>query len=157
MEVRQLSADNIEEIMKFEQNHAPDKPLYARAKREDLEHVFANNHICRAYGIYVEEKLVALGAYQSQGDEYSSREEGIYEICGIVVHSLYRGKGLGKKIVNTVRNEIRNNQKYKEMYLAVSPLNVAALVLYLKNGFIISDYRRDVYGPGINRVYMTTK
>jgi ribosomal protein S18 acetylase RimI-like enzyme len=157
MEVCQLSANNIEEIMKFEQNHAPDKPLYARATREDLEHVFANNHICGSYGIYDQEKLVAHGAYQSQGDEYSSREEGIYEICGIVVHSLYRGKGLGKKIVTTVRNEICNNQKYKEMYLAVSPLNVAALVLYLKNGFIISDYRRNVDGPSVDRVYMTTK
>ena len=71
MEVRQLSADNIEEIMKFEQIHAPDKPLYARATRADLDHV-------------------------------------------------------------------------------------AALILYLKNGFIISDYKRDVYGEGVDRVYMTT-
>src|SRR5260370_3133606 len=109
MEVRQLSMDNIEEIMKFEKDHAPDKPLYARATRADLDHAFADNHICRVYGIYDQEKLVALGAYQSQGDEYSSREEGIYEICGIVVHSLYRDRGLGTQMVNTVRNEIRNN------------------------------------------------
>jgi len=144
--------DNIEEIMKFEKDHAPDKPLYARATRADLDHAFADNHICRVYGIYDEEKLVALGAYQSQGDEYSSREEGIYEICGIVVHSLYRGRGLGTKMVNTVRNEIRNNQKYKEIYLTVSPLHVAALVLYLKNGFIVSDDRRDKLIESIYRV-----
>ncbi|HWS83970.1 MAG TPA: hypothetical protein VN207_06895 [Ktedonobacteraceae bacterium] len=45
----------------------------------------------------------------------------------------------------------------KEIFLTVSPLNFAALLLYLKNGFIISDYRRDVYGLGVDRVYMTTK
>ncbi|HEY4033503.1 MAG TPA: N-acetyltransferase [Ktedonobacteraceae bacterium] len=157
MDIRQLSMDNIEEIMQFEEDHAPDKILYVKCSKEGLAFLFTNGHICRGYGVYDQGKLVAWGAYRTQWNEDNSREEGIYEIFSIVVHSLYRGKGLGKKIVDTVRSEIRNNQDYKEIYLTVSPLNVAALVLYVKNGFVISDYKRDVYGRGVDRVYLTTK
>src|SRR4051794_20686793 len=56
-EVRELSANNIDQIMEFEQKHAPPEPLYAKATRADLEHVFANPNTCRSYGIYKGKEL----------------------------------------------------------------------------------------------------
>lgn len=50
-------------------------------------------------------------------------------------------------------DNIEEIMKFEKDY---APVNVAALILYLKNGFIISDYKRDVYGEGVHRAYMTT-
>jgi ribosomal protein S18 acetylase RimI-like enzyme len=48
----------------------------------------------------------------------------------------------------------RNAQR---AFLTVSPLNTGALILYLKFGFKIYDFRKDVYGPGSDRAYLQLK
>lgn len=53
--------------------------------------------------------------------------------------------------------EIRKQKDYKEMYLTVSPKNTPALALYLKNGFEVFDSKKDVYGPGADRLYLRKK
>ena len=45
-------------------------------------------------------------------------------------------------------------KKFTKIYLTVSPLNTGALLLYVKNGFVIFDYKPNVYGPGADRVFL---
>lgn len=42
----------------------------------------------------------------------------------------------------------------KSIIATAYPKNVAITILFLKNGFVISDCKKDLYGPGADRVYM---
>lgn len=153
MKIKELTREHITAIMVLEKDHAPDRPHYARYDKEALNFIFDNPKICHAYGIFGGDDLICWGAYRS-GWSKDNLEEGVYEISSIVVHTDYRRKGLGKMMLDKILKEIRRNQKYKKIYLTVSPLNLGALLLYLKNGFMIYDFKKNVYGEGADRIYL---
>lgn len=153
MEIKELTRKYTLAIMALEKEHAPDRPRYARYDNEALSFIFDNHKICRAYGIFDNDNLICWGAYRSRWTKDNS-EEGVYEISSIVVHTNYRRKGLGKIMLDKISMEIKRNQRYKKIYLTVSPLNLGALLLYLKNGFVIYDFKKNVYGEGADRLYL---
>lgn len=154
MDIQQLSKKNIPDILLLEKNHAPDKPLYAKYDEKALNFIFDNPETCRAYGIFENGKLIAWGCYRTKWKDDNLTQEGTYEISSVVVDSNFRRKGIGKALLNKIIDEIKNNQEFKNIYLTVSPLNLGALLLYLKNGFLIYDFKKNVYGEGADRVYL---
>lgn len=156
MELRQLSSQNISEILTLEKDNAPDKPYYSKYDKDALEFIFDNSNKCKAYGMYEEDSLVGWGCYRTQWKDENIRE-GVYEISSIVVHTSFRRKGIGKQILNKIIEDIKRNQDYKEIYLTVYPENVVPLLMYLNNGFIIYNHKKDVYGPGSDRIYLRLK
>ncbi len=155
MELRRLSKSDIDSIIELEKHHAPDKPHYARYDQEALSFIFDNPESCEAIGLFDEEALVGWGAYRTNWSKYN-KERGVYEISSIVVNTNYRRKGLGEKILNRIIEDLKK-KKFTKIYLTVSPLNTGALLLYVKNGFIIFDYKPNVYGPGADRVFLELK
>ncbi|MDO8885840.1 GNAT family N-acetyltransferase [Candidatus Oleimmundimicrobium sp.] len=64
-----------------------------------------------------------------------------------------RGKGLGKFFLTKII-ELLREEGLKEVKTTVSPVNEAALNLYEKLGFVRTDYLKNEYGPGNNRLLM---
>ena len=151
MQIKQLLKANIKDIIELEKNNAPDKPYYARYDDKALNFIFDNPKTCHAIGLYDDDKLIGWGAYRTNWYRHS-KEKGV-EISSIVINKNYRRKGLGTVILNKIISKLKEN-KIKNIFLTVSPLNVGALILYSKNGFIIFDYKKDVYGLGSDRVYL---
>jgi ribosomal protein S18 acetylase RimI-like enzyme len=155
MELRRLGKSDIDSIIELEKHHAPDKPHYARYDQEALSFIFDNPESCEAIGLFDEEILVGWGAYRTNWSKYN-KERGVFEISSIVVNTDYRRKGLGEKILNRIIEDLKK-KKFTKIYLTVSPLNTGALLLYVKNGFVIFDYKPNVYGPGADRVFLELK
>jgi len=155
MELRRLGKSDIDSIIELEKHHAPDKPHYARYDQEALSFIFDNPESCEAIGLFDEESLVGWGAYRTNWSKYN-KERGVFEISSIVVNTNYRRKGLGEKILNRIIEDLKM-KKFVKIYLTVSPLNTGALLLYVKNGFVIFDYKPNVYGPGADRVFLELK
>lgn len=154
MDIVPLTRQNIPDIIALEKDHAPDRPYYAKYDKKALSFIFDNPDICKAYGIFDKNKLIVWGAYRSQWSEYNSEEEGIYEISSIVVNADCRRRGLGNRLLDKLFSDIKKGKNFKRIYLTVSPKNIGALFLYLHNGFEIYDFKKDVYGPGSDRVYL---
>lgn len=153
MELKQLSHKDIPLIIALEQLNSPDKLLYKKYDEEALSYIFDNPEKCRAYGIFEENKLLGWGAYRN-GWSADNATEGVFEISSIVVDTTKRGQGIGKMLLDHITKEIQKNADFQKIYLTVSPLNVPALSLYIKNGFVIYDYKPNVYGKGAHRVYL---
>lgn len=156
MQLATLRHEDIPLILELESQSAPDKPLYVRYDQEALAFIFNNPDTCDAVGVFDGKKLIGWGAYRTNWKGHN-KEEGVYEISSIVVDKDSRGKGLGTKILQEILKRIQTSQNYKSIYLTVSPQNIPALLLYLKNGFIICDYQKDVYGPDTDRVFLSFK
>lgn len=78
-------------------------------------------------------------------------------MSSIVVDKPHRRKGIGRAILNKIIQDINKNQDYTEIYLTIYPDNLAPLLLYLKSNFVIYNYKKDVYGPGSDRLYLRLK
>lgn len=154
MEVKQLTVENIPQIILLEKDHAPDRPYYAKYDEEALQFIFDNPRTCRVFGLFDQNNFVGWGCYRTQWSEYNSQEQGVYEIGSIVIHSNYRRQGLGKKLLDKLFEDIKKQQWYKKIYLTVSPKNIGALLLYLTNGFEIYDFKKNVYGERADRLYL---
>lgn len=154
MELRELTKENIADVLLLEKNHAPEKPYYSKYDEEALNFIFDNPNTCNAIGLFDNNKLVGWGSYRTNWHRHS-KENGV-EISSIVINKNYRRKGLGKKILFEIIKNMKN-RNVDNIYLTVSPLNIDALLLYLKNGFIIYNYKKDVYGPGSDRLYLYLK
>jgi ribosomal protein S18 acetylase RimI-like enzyme len=154
MDIKQLNSSNIQAIIQLEKEHAPDRPHYAKYDEKALNFIFNNSQSCRAYGAFDSNELVAWGAYRTNWRDDNLTQDGTYEISSVVVNTNYRRQGIGKMLLNKIIEGIKKNQNFKNIYLTVSPLNLGALLLYLTNGFIVYDFKKDVYGPGADRIYL---
>lgn len=156
MDIKQLNHQNIKQIIDLESHSAPNVPHYKPYDEEALKFIFDNSKSCRAYGMFDGEKLIGWGAYRTNWSEYN-KEEGVYEISSIVIDKDYRRKGYGQQILDRIISEIKSNQSFNKIYLTVSPLNNGALILYLENNFVVYDYKKDIYGPGADRIFLEIK
>lgn len=77
-----------------------------------------------------------------------------FEILNVVVDLPYRGLGLGTKIMRGVVNHALRAGATR-LILDVRKSNTAALVLYQKLGFTISQIRKGFYSNGEDAYHMT--
>ncbi len=147
MKIITLSKKHIANIQKLERESAPEKPDYVKYTLEELQELFDNPEKCQVFGIYLGNELVAWSSYRWIKDN-------LYEFSSVVVHKNHRGKGMGKALLKYTAGEILNNHKDAEIYLTVYPQNFNALILYLKNNFLIYDFKKDYYGPGADRLFL---
>jgi ribosomal protein S18 acetylase RimI-like enzyme len=156
MVIQSLSSMDKDSILKLEIESAPEAPFYSRYSNDvkALDYIFDYPKKCEAFGIYENERLIAWGAYRTQWNTDNSQEEGIYEISSVVVDKLKRRQGIGKRVLNHMIEQIKINKDFKSIYLTVYPRNIPALIMYLQIGFFIYAYKKDVYGPGSDRLYL---
>lgn len=147
MEIKRLESKDTENILSFESENAPEKPFYVKYTKKDLDDLFNDPQKCQAFGMYENDELIAWSAYRNE-------KENLYEVCSLVVDKKYRGKGLGKTLLNHVIQKALEDHKNAEIYLTVYPQNLDALFLYLKNNFVIYDFKKDYYGPGADRLFL---
>lgn len=93
------------------------QPGYFKNKTSDL-----GNY----YGIYKDEKLVAVTGERMKMDTYT-------ELSAIVTHPDFTGKGYAKQLIKFASDKIFNEQKIP--YLHVANTNIGAIKLYEKLGF----------------------
>ncbi len=98
----------------------------------------------------------------------NTRDQDIIGICELLrsfenkstvfIHSfyidiLYRGKGIGKKLLREVIKIIEAD-KARHMELTVDPGNTNAMAFYKSFGFEKAGIRKNEYGRGIDRILM---
>ncbi len=153
MKIVELHRENINQILALDTNHTPKRPQYSRYSKKDIQYLFDNPDKCKCFGIFDKKKLIGYSGYRADWSSYGSSKEGKYEICALVVHKKYRKKGLGKKLFLYTIQQLKRNVHPKEIYLSVSQYNLSALTLYLKNGFIIFDFKKKIF-DNLDRLYL---
>ena len=98
---------------------------------------------CEVYGVFDGTQLVGYFGFH----KHSNSE---VELKSIAVHPSYQGKGLAKKMMKKMFEEVGE----ASVWLVVHPKNVSAIQTYLKTGFIPSGWREDFFGDGEPRLVM---
>lgn len=105
--------------------------------REDFEKELTDNE--RAVYIVAEDEEQIIG----YAGLWCIVDEG--HITNVAVHPDYRGKGLGRKLVNTMLVEARKKANTKNFTLEVRVSNTPAIKLYQSFGFEEAGRRKGYY------------
>lgn len=71
-------------------------------------------------------------------------------INGLTILPRYRGKGIATKAMKKLLTVLRN----KNVALFVHPENTPALLIYLRLGFVIKEWKDNHFGNGQPRLYL---
>lgn len=153
MEIRKLDQSYIESLLDLESHSAPEPPVYMKYDRENLEKLFTDSSKSAVFGAFEGDTLIGWASYRS-GFGLEKSEIGEYAMSSMVVHKDYRRKGIGTKLFNVRMKELLEKDDLKKVIATAYPKNVGIIILFLKNGFYIADYKKDLYGPGIDRIYL---
>ena len=126
----------LEELVAHEKNTAPSDHAPPMWTVEEFTSYLQKGEI--AIGIYDNASLVAFYIFLP-------KKTSLY-ITEIGVHPNYRGKGIGRYILKKIQKEGEKRGLFKYC-LTVDPYNGPALKLYLKNNFVVTDFKRDYFGP----------
>ena len=104
--------------------------------QNELEKDYVN-----AIAIYLDNSIVGVSVFHKIYDEL--------EIRYLSVHPSYKRRGLGKKLINNIIKECKN-EKIKRIFLEVSSKNKQALSFYEYFGFKTINIRKKYYKDGSN-------
>ena len=92
-----------------------------------------------AMGIFLNNSIIGVCVIHKIYDEA--------EIRYLSVHPSYQKRGLGKKLINQIIKECKN-ENIKRIFLEVSIKNKQALSFYKNSGFKTIDIRKNYYKDG---------
>lgn len=100
----------------------------------------------------MEKSVIFLAYYQGKPIghvEYRLKDIDQAEITGLVVLPKYQGMGAGKILFKKAMDDL---SKIKKIFLMTNPENTRALLVYLKAGFKIKEWKDNFYGNGQPRL-----
>ncbi|PIR55083.1 hypothetical protein COU74_02785 [Candidatus Peregrinibacteria bacterium CG10_big_fil_rev_8_21_14_0_10_36_19] len=81
---------------------------------------------------------------------YKENETGVLFFRGVTVLPEYRNQGLAKQAMNILVNQLKG----QKLGLVTHPHNIPALLIYLRLGFVIKEWKENYFGDGEPRLYL---
>lgn len=97
------------------------------------------------FGVIKDKKIIAAAG--------ATLEDNQANIMFVGVSKSHRGRGLGKSLICELIKELKEKE-IKRITIRTWPENKAALSLYRRLGFQEFDYKKDICGPGSDRIYL---
>jgi len=94
--------------------------------------------------IYLDDTLIGFYSWVDINDEET-------EIIAIAILPEHQKHGYGTKGIEMMLDKLAHKECIK---IVTHPQNIVALRIYLNHNFIISDFRKDYYGPNQPRIVM---
>jgi len=80
-----------------------------------MEHSLQEDRLPQTYGIFVENKIA--GIYQFAYEDLSIRPDIYPWLANVYIEEKYRGRGLGRKMIETVKKNAKDKLSFSEIYL----------------------------------------
>jgi len=137
---KQANDDDLDTLFNIEKSLS-DNPIYgAFTDQKEFEKYFIGH---KMFLVVYQDKPIGYFAYKVIDKDIS-------EISGFALLKGYQSKGIGTIMMNKILDDLKNIKRIK---IFTSPENIPALILYLKNGFVIREWKEN-YFQGQPRVIL---
>lgn len=124
-----------------ELENAAKNSFYLSRKGEENYKNYIKN--CQVFLISIDKKVIGTISYKIE------KNNNIL-INGLTILPEFRGQGIATISMGKLLNTLKN----KNLSLVVHPENTPALLVYLKHGFTIKEWRDNHFGNGQPRLYL---
>ena len=140
---QKVSEDDWQTIVSIEKK-CETSTFLAYTKEEDSRKYLRNS---RVYLIKMGDKAVGTISYEEKSPDHAY-------IDSMTILPEFQGKGLSTEAMNWLMPQLK---KYKVVDLVTHPKNNPSLRLYLKFGFVISEWKDNYFGDGEPRLHLFWK
>jgi ribosomal protein S18 acetylase RimI-like enzyme len=127
------------EVAEFEKE-AECRIFHAYTTEEDVTKMIRSDHVF--FAVLDSEKIGVIAYHENPDSNH---------ITDFIVAKKLQGKGLGLQIL---KNLIEKLGEDKQFDLVTHPENSAAIITYLKAGFLIKDLKENFFGDGEPRIVL---
>ncbi len=160
--IRQLGSDEAAKYHQLRLQALKDSPevfsrSYDMTAQMSDELIAKNFRDKTVFGAFDGEKLVAKVGFKV---DHSAKKNHIAHLFGLYVSPAYRGKGLGRRLMEATIEQVSNRNDLEILELKVYADNVAAVALYMSLGFEVFGTEKDAVKEGdkyIDEYYMQLK
>lgn len=92
------------------------------------------------FGAFADERLVGIAALARTTSEKLAHNA---EVCGMYVTPVFRGRGVGRALLDAVIAHARTFAHLRNFKLGVTASNAAAIALYRSRGFVLYGVERE--------------
>lgn len=140
---RTVPPKDISIVMRLEHS-MPHSTLWEPATVEDQMRIINSGNM---FGMYTNDVLIGkVGFWQSPDDGW--------EVDGLIIDAPFRNRSYGSQLFTYAMERISKKEHPTSYVLYTHPHNIAAIILYLKAGFIVTGFHTNKYGPGKDRLRM---
>ncbi len=136
---KKATINNWGQVEKLEKSSAT--PLFAACSGEAGYKRYIKES--KVFFIMYNKKSIGTISYKIENDE-------TVLINGLTVLPEYRGKGIATNAMKKLLSNLRN----KNFSLLVHPEKTVALLIYLRLGFVITDWKDNYFGDGQPRLFL---
>lgn len=137
---KQANNDDLDTLFNIENSLSYNQIYAAITNKKEFEKYFTGH---KMFLVIYKNNPIGYFAYKTIDKEIS-------EITGFALVKEYQSKGIGTYMMDKIMDDLINVKKIK---IFTSPENIPALILYLKNGFVIKEWK-DNYFQGQSRVIL---
>ncbi len=127
-------------VAKMEKNAASELFFPLTDKEEILDYIKNSN----VYITHCKDNIVGTVSYEIKKD-------GAVHFNGLIVLKEYRCRGIAKLVMTQILSELKEKDVFE---LTVHPKNTPAILLYLKLGFFIKEWKDNYFGDGTPRLVL---
>ncbi len=142
VQFKQATTDDWKLAEELEKGSA--SPLFAPCQGEEGYKRYLRES--KEFFILMSEKPIGTISYKPESDKNVI-------INGLTVLPQYRGKGIATNAMKKLLADLDG----KRITLLVHPENTAALLIYLRLGFVITEWKSNHFGDGQPRLYLEKK
>ena len=144
MHIREAEVKDLDELMRIEEGSFQDERFSRNLLELFIDEEEFDTLVCAING-----KVVGYAA--------AFTEPGVRSrVLSLAVDQDHRGKGIGRRLMQDIENRAKDSGS-KLMTLEVRVTNLAAVNLYLAEGYQVKGAIADYYGRGEDAFYMEKK
>ncbi|VEU80459.1 GNAT family N-acetyltransferase [Haploplasma axanthum] len=129
IEIKEITEDNYERVIKLEVNDDQKKYVAPNVKSLADCYVYRNNNDVFPFAIYNDEEIIGFIMF------YTEDEEKEITIWRIMIDKEYQGMGYGKRALEIALEYINDKTIYEKVYIDYVVGNEIAMRLYERLGF----------------------
>ena len=122
------------------------EPYEAKGMPTLLEDFVASNALSIVESVYEDGWIVKAIEHEDKligFTMFGRNEDGLYELCRIMIDYPYQNKGYGTQAIRMILEEMQNRFGCNEIYLSTDPENAVGIHVYEKLGFKPEDGPHD--------------
>jgi ribosomal protein S18 acetylase RimI-like enzyme len=136
-----LAVESDWEALKKIENTASSKFFHALKEEKEIKEYIKKSDV---FFITLKNNIVGTISLENKG-------ENIFNFNGLTVKKSLQRKGIGSW---AVRNVLKGYD-HKKTTLVVHPQNTPAIIIYLKAGFVIKEWKENIFNDGEPRLFLS--
>ena len=136
-----LAVESDWKVLKEMENNASSDFFHALKEEKEIKEYIKNSDV---FFITLKNKIVGTISLENKGGD-------LFNFNGLIVEKSLQRKGIASWAIR----KVLEGYNYQKITLVVHPQNTPAIIVYLRAGFVIKEWKENIFNDGEPRLFLS--